>query len=134
MPEACLIHCLNGDAESAGNLGCAMIKYLTAPKHAHESRGYVLPIDARTDFPPVCGQGYKVNLFKSETIEQPHVLILHPPSATPDLQQSAGSATELIRAGLLEIWELRQENDGLAEEILRNYSQRQLKERILNWL
>jgi len=122
LPEACLIHCLNGNEKLAETQGCALIKQLLRHNNSSNLRRNMQNTQ-KQDMQAVCGQGYAVKLFMSECKDNPDVLILHPPHANKDHADIVSAAADSLRNALCETWKLNEENNGLAEEVLRNYEQ-----------
>ena len=109
LPAPCLRHCLAGESAAAQTHGCSLLRALMA-RHAGGSQ------PQKPVIPEVCERGYGVSGVLSDAGGVPDVLILrHPP-------QSA-EAAPAVKSAAVENWRLTQENEGLANELLRSYEQ-----------
>jgi HD-GYP domain-containing protein (c-di-GMP phosphodiesterase class II) len=117
-PEACLLHCLDGRSCRAATHGCAMVKHL-----ASKWKGVEAPSPAAGQAPEVCGQGYGVNLVQAKEPGQPDVLFLHAPGDAEQAKTVLGPVMQQVQMLAAENHRLNEENNGLAEEVLRSYEQ-----------
>jgi HD-GYP domain-containing protein (c-di-GMP phosphodiesterase class II) len=117
-----MVHCLNGDPQSAPISGCAMIKNLVSLKGKQFKRGNSGNTGPQ-EVPAVCGQGYAVSLYPAKNDGDPAILILHPAYPSQTSEEIIPPALESLCSALLEICKLNHENNDLADEVLRNYEQ-----------
>lgn len=118
VPEACLRHCLDGDPGKAATHGCALLRQLSRPEQQPAATD---GSECRKAAPAVCGQGYAVSVRRSDGIGSPSVLVLRSPQMPA--AESRDQASAMIQAGAAENWRLTQENNALADEVLRSYEQ-----------
>jgi HD-GYP domain-containing protein (c-di-GMP phosphodiesterase class II) len=109
LPAPCLRHCLGGDHKQAESHGCPIIQAMIERRRSS-------PVNLRPAAPALCNRGYGVKLMLSDLTGAPDVLVLrHPPECS--------EAEPAFKAVAVENWRLGQENEGLANELLRSYEQ-----------
>jgi len=122
VPGACLHHCLHGDPRLAGTHGCAMVRQLDrrwkGDNGATNASTFPSALPVKTA--AMCDKGYVVSLQSAEEIGQPDVLVLRPGQESVD---EVKPAIEALQTAASENWRLDQENQGLANEVLRSYEQ-----------
>lgn len=112
VPGPCLRECLGGDARLAQSNGCGLLRQLA--RRAETGRGDV------GEIPRSCDRGYDVSLSIARESDEPDVLLLRPGT---DPAGQVESAIEAVQATAAANWQLEQENQGLANEVLRSYEQ-----------
>lgn len=117
-PEACLLHCLDGKGFRAATHGCAMVKQLASRWKSGDSDA-----SAWVEVPEVCGQGYGVKVQQAGEVGQSDVLVLHPPMAREQASAVLSPVIQRVQHLAAENQRLNEENNGLAEEVLRGYEQ-----------
>ncbi len=113
IPQACLHHCLDGRDSRASTHGCAMLKALVS---ADAER-------AACEIPAECTQGYQVRLLRGSEECPPGVLVLTPPSQLANVDEPLHLLMEKLQQITHDFARLNEENNGLAEEVLRGYEQ-----------
>lgn len=121
LPDACLMHCLQGDPALAATHGCSMVRQLAQPDT--QGLDQSAPLDEAGQVPAVCKQGYGVVLSTSPDSYEPSLLVLYPPPIDETQEAAIRPAVEALRSATLNHWRLSRENDGLADELLQCYEQ-----------
>jgi HD-GYP domain-containing protein (c-di-GMP phosphodiesterase class II) len=119
LPATCLRLCLQEDPGLACSHGCDLLRRLI--ERASRRQTAMGAPDEIGTVPAVCDQGARVSLSLSTDEVQPDVLVLSPKSGP--CAGVAEQITAALRMATLEGWRLSQENNSLADEVLRGYEQ-----------